>query len=762
MTKRNTTSLFEQTNEFKTKEKPTVESPIFFDLLDQLPQPIGSIHDTAPNTNLLPFTVYNSHGFTYGNFVNGFRQISGTTSREVIPLTEREVVNTELTGLCDGRIPEPRTSTAITPCQIQYHSLDHAIQTLDKRRSLFLKERRFQSTQAEHVFSSEVPKASIIADLSEFGRVMSSKDITRYFLLMTYDGIANHLERVYQSSKFLHPTMDFHRRANFNEMLEYDRKPYKIYMDLEYQCLASNRRLNASEAVDDFFTCYTFFVGAIGKIVHRLHFFWKRMQELDMKHPLDDAVNKIPQTDNLPAYCIYDSTRFPEPDKQKNGDIGKDIYWKLSFHIIWYPVGVRFATQGSAFAFLLSALSLNPETGVYEENFMNAHFTYKGEPIIDTGVYTNTSFRAPYNAKFTSYGKFSFCPCLKPVGGTGSVESLRECLNGLLRMDRESLLDNVGSVGELVTFNKELFFKGLIHYIGDERIDVLLELDLSNLPSDRCFLLQQFPNICHNNHITLNENIHRLVQRFYTDNMGTATILPCDQADAFSSTSIDLPPSESSKEDVKHVLRLLVKYLAKEVCTVCKTKYNSVSKQPQNFSFTFQSPEWLVVEGCDLFIFWTTKYAAMPCLASMKRGYKPHRNNNNYVILNVHTFDWYMGCHDSECISEFRAGLHKNHPKKMVPPGITPGSRGDPLKAKSPNYSLSPSSPNGAAALFYCKQVSSILKKLKRVAGDDVVEMNAHRVERRADMPKIVNLDMPAEEIIQRDDVASSLMECIF
>jgi hypothetical protein len=769
--KRKTVSTLENTNIV----------PSFFDVLDSHPLVVrtnitDSNHVTGGVFQPLPFLLYkttsNGNGITYLDFSKDTQADNSSMIMDVDVDSgnrEKKKPKSDLKGLCDTEHP----ISIIQGPSVVFTTLTDAIKVLDNRRTLFIQEGRGLE---EHVFSYETPRSSAKNHdrLACFGKELGPKDVTRSFVIMSYDGLASYFEAIYSKHIPFHPEMDIHRKANFHEVLEYDRKPYKIFVDLdckynnsELQTEISSTTNTTNDVVNEFVECYIELGKRAAFIINRLNTYWKRFkQEIINGESEEDFSVKVTREEDEDEeeedvdYIILDSSRFPETIHTKEGQNVPSIdglIWKVSFHIIWFPKSIRFANQGSVTGFLLSALAFNKVTNMYEEDFMEKYFSYKGrEVFFDSSVYGNVAFRLPYNSKFGSFGKYSFPPILKPVGVNGTLKDLHSHL-AIVASSLPSTLLNSRYNNDFVPFKRDLFLKGLIHHIDPEQpVKYIIQLNVQEI-SHTCFLIKQFPAMAKlGNGEYLDRNLSKLVNHYFmlmnsnsSSNSSTTesvtsttttttspptserspkiTILPSDSSNTTSiPSSIAAMPSSMSQASLETLLILFGEYFAKEVAQKCNYFYNSVpSNTLHKFSFKFQMPIWPMADH-DIFIYHTVGYYAIPCLAGDCRSYRPHRNNNTFVVLNIHNFCWYMGCHDTECVKNFRNSLPVTHPMKILPPGVAPGSKNDKLKARSPIFQLPCSLENPSEAFFYCKQISNIMFNMRMVVSDNIRENDSN------------------------------------
>lgn len=671
--------------------------PIFFKLLDEQLHFINEVTaKTDQNTDFLKFQIYffpNVRGFTYLNSTKYLKPVDMGSDNRIVSLPEIDSTTTTnfISGICDlsliGTSPNRKPTS-------YFYSLSQALRVLDERRPSFILTEK-KSGSAEHVFSLEIDRSETVKNQK------TAKNITRVFLVMTYEGIVKYLTDCFSEHQRKNNPLELTKRLNFHEILEYDRKPYKLYVDLD---IKPKSNMTLDESVTEFKTALNFCASKISTIITKLNEYWAHLCE---QGNLTNVVS------NQNEYIIFNSTKYPT-FTSKDGTIICD--WKVSFHIIWYPKGVRFSNRNSVFGFLVSALSYNATSFHYEDNFIDSMIKYRDEIIIDTGVYPGVAFRMPYNCKLGKTStKDEYARFLLPVGINGTIEELLEMVSYTQNFSLDDFQETKLNKYQQIFFNEQLFKKGLIHFIDEkEPVNVIIHLDLSCVPKN-CFITEQFPTIFKISNSVMDKNLLRLIDKAFLStssslmsNNQRVRLLPSDIVEEGDSVA------NTNSDNIKRILTLFTKYFAEEVKNKCNVLYNSVpSNSLDNFDFTFQEPVWWRVEGNDLFIFHTSGNASTPCLANEVKGFVPHKHNNNYIILNIHTFRWYMGCHDAQCIRCFREILADNHPLKTLPTNVIPGSKQDKLKARSAIFSLVGEFEHPSAALFYGKQISNIMFKLQ-------------------------------------------------
>lgn len=747
------TSIFSSTslhtdNEQKSNEP---ELPIFLNLTTENFWLLGE-YPLVQDENQLLFSIlcYNdSKGFSFLDFSKILKPIDIGTNRRVIE-TPEDLKNDNpvvISGLCDnlldhkgnGNFPQKYFSTIIP-----------AIHQLDERRHLFFGKMKSLGL-VEHLFTLEIPPKI---------QKSSKKKNTRLFLILSYAGISSYYSFWYK--KFSKTNNKIFHQLNFHETLEYDRKPYKLFLDFDFtgKCKGSIEHI-----VGEFKKDLNFSVEAICKILQSLETYFVYFYKINSK---TEPLHQFSKIDILKNDCtkhlILNSIKYPTfNSKDDNENI--ESTWKLSFHVIWYPCKWRFSNRNSVLAFLVSSLAFDSETKSYKENFMQQNYIYKDQQVLDMSIYDNVSFRAPYGCKYEAV-KDNYHPrILLPVDQSGSIEGLIRFNRNLQSKSHESFFEQNLNIYDSLNFDSSIFETGLIHHIDpNEPITNLIHIISDFIPSNS-FLPKQFPHIFKLRNSVMDSNLQKLIEETFNassdhkisqlsnttespinNNLpakkNTISILPMDQ-NSF------LEPAQDSKESskVKQLLSLFTNYFAQEVRNVCNVLYNTLNPgNTTTFEFSFQNPVWWRVKDNDLYVFHTNGYEPMPCLASESRKFEPHKNNNTYIVLNVHTFKWYMGCHDSECVKCFRKNLDESHPLKILSNDIVPGSKQDKLKARSFIFHLIGDLDKPSAALFYCKQISGIMFRLHEHSNKLRKEQNSSQKEPQSENAHENNVSREDEE----------------
>lgn len=128
---------------------------------------------------------------------------------------ETKAVRGQEPALCDEKLYNRRST---------YYSMDKLSDIGDERAP----ERRVK----EILFSRETIRYCWYNNPMTFK--YDPKEASREFVLVTYYGIAKYLMKVLKEHVDGNLKLDYHRLACFHEVLQYDKQPYKLYVDFEY------------------------------------------------------------------------------------------------------------------------------------------------------------------------------------------------------------------------------------------------------------------------------------------------------------------------------------------------------------------------------------------------------------------------------------------------------------------------------------------------------------------------------------------------
>lgn len=588
-------------------------------------------------------------------------------------------------GLCDGSLIT-RTRSFIA---------------LDKANEIIEERSKTRNGDTELVFAREAVK-KLDWLLKPTPTKIPPNVVGREFVVVSLGGFENVLDGIIKNHNPNDPKRSFRRLACFHETFTEGQCSYKAYMDLEYD----TTKISPDKwgALDDTSKSFEYVEGLFREyipiIINRLNKYWTEIIEPKLQSPGGQL-----------RFVTFESSRRPLPEHP-------DV-WKISYHLIWYPESIRFEDQDSIMHFILEALTYSSEP---TKDVLN-DFKINDQYIIDMAVYNkHRFFRAPYNCKMSAEENENFCPLLLPV-----KEFCDETTASLIPQSRE-------------TFSRKLFRIGLITYNSpEENVDKVLGY-LSNgkrkyVAPGKLFVegFKQF--------LDFDENLYKeAMAPLHKKNPSSSEEPEVDSSDLM----VKINKTLSFREH----MNLIEDELGKVVSTTCTALtgglYGKSSIGLLRWGFKSVNGNEVVFFRCRN----NNPNSKYPCLARFHDRFSPHGCNNNYIILNICTLKWRMGCHNHQCINCYLAKMGK---EPMTAQQIEDSG----IKAKSELYSIDRKYPKLFVALSaMCNRIKEI--QLYKAARSNAAKINppAESTKEDEEEPK----DVIVKDQATLDDIVTELV----
>jgi hypothetical protein len=590
-----------------------------------------------------------------------------------------------------------------------FDNIDQSITSVSKLSELLEKRVISGVLNNEVIISKEKVPRNLL--FSKYNIPIDEKNVSREFLLVTHQGLLNHMTKIYQKwgDNKSDKNLNYTKHACFHEVF-YTNNTYKIFIDIDYK--PSKITTSQKTLLKEKFNPNLSYPEALNEIreitktvIGRLETCWKKL--FKYLFPSQEI-----------RFIVYDSSNISPTDETN---------WKISTHLIWYVEGVRFTNRNAVVGFLTIALSEKNSIMTNQDNQGLVLFGHpdiednvlpkssngikkrkgdlelNGMTVIDAQPYYGPSFRMPYCCKLGSSNNL-LPTILKPINEPQFMDSRS------FSIYNQFISNNPNSI-----FCPPAFLIGLINYIDD--ISVPYNTSDQGKEKVTSFIHCKIKMIRgESDAFTFDESVSNLYGNENTWREIRSLNLNLSNSSQYGVEMLNISMSDH--------IRLLGKQLTNTINQICD------AYSPSNPCIISLHPRQILKPGDhEIILFRCLSHGKFrnACLAREFKNYQPHKKNNNFIILNIVTKSWYMCCHNVDCIRHFLNSFSECEYADFTDEQIL--SLG--IKAKSKRFKIDPiSDPIKFALLVSLANKMKLYTSIQRRKSNDTTQPKINQEER--------------------------------